>query len=255
MFSIMPEDGTGVVVLTNMDATPVRDIIPYNVFDRFIDGKQVPWNARMQARRKEMREGEKRGKGKRQTDRIRGTRPSHKLEAYAGTYRHPGYGPIRIECDGSKLTAFYNNLEFDMTHYHYDVFQLVFDRFDITMLVSFGTDKRGTVSTLMAPLEATLNDIVFERQPDAAMTDPELLATFSGSYEVMGNPLVIELTGNTLHATFPGLPPQELVPIKGTEFALKAISDVTIEFKRDGEGRVTEALVNQMGTVLVARKR
>lgn len=254
MFSLMPDDGVGVVVLTNMDATPVRDIIPYNVFDRFIDRKTVSWNARMKDRRKEMREGQKRGKGKRQTDRVRGTRPSHKLEQYAGAYRHPGYGTVRVEYDGKGLTAFYNNLEFKLSHYHYDVFQLTFERFDITILVSFGTDKRGAVGTLMAPLEATLNDIVFERQPDEALRDPALLADFTGTYEVMGNPMVIELTGSTLHATLPGLPPQELVPVKGTEFALKAISDVTIEFKRDGEGSVTEVLFSQMGTVLVAPK-
>jgi hypothetical protein len=208
----------------------------------------------MQERRKELREGEKRGKGKRQSDRVRGTRPSHKLEEYAGTYRHPGYGSIRVNYDGNKLTATYNSFEVELTHYHYDVFQLTFDRFDITLLVSFGTDKRGTVSTLMAPLEATLNDIVFERQPDDSMTDPALLSQFTGTYDVMGAELVIELTDNTLHLTMPGLPPQELVPVRGTEFALKAINDVTIEFKRDGDGPVTEALLNQMGVVLTARK-
>lgn len=255
MLTLMPEDGIGVMVLTNMDATPVRDIIPYNVFDRFIGGKPVPWNARMRERRKEIREAEKRGKGKRRSDRVRGTRPSHKLDQYAGTYRHPGYGPIRVEWDGNKLTAFYNGMDFKLEHYHYDVFQLTFERFDITMMVSFGTDKRGAVGILNAPLEATLNDIVFERQPDESMTDPDALAQFTGTYEVMGNPLVIELTGNTLHATVPGLPPQEMVPIKGTEFAFKSVSDITVEFQRNDEGAVTEALVNQMGMVLVARKR
>jgi hypothetical protein len=238
-----------------MDGTPVRDIIPYNVFDRFIGGKPVPWNARMKERRQEMREGEKRGKGKRQSDRVRGTRPSHKLEEYAGTYRHSGYGPIRIDVEGGKLSAHYNGMEFSMQHYHYDVFQLTFERFDITMMVSFGTDKRGAVSTLSVPMESTLNDIVFERQPDESMTNPEFLAQFVGTYEVMGNPLVIELVGNTLQATIPGLPPQEMVPVKGTEFALKTIADLSIEFKRDDNGKVTEALVNQMGMVLVAPRR
>src|SRR5436305_7311052 len=111
MFALMPEDGVGVVVLTNMDGTPIRDMIPYNVFDRFIDGTAVPWNARMKARRKEVREGEKRGKGKSRSDRVRGTRPSHRPEEYAGTYRHPGYGPIRIDVEDNRLTAFYHNLE------------------------------------------------------------------------------------------------------------------------------------------------
>ena len=81
------------------------------------------------------------------------------------------------------------------------------------------------------------------------------LAQFTGTYDVMGSPIVVELVGTTLHATVPGLPPQELVPIKGTEFALKSVPDITIEFKRDADGTVTEALVNQMGVLLVARKR
>jgi CubicO group peptidase (beta-lactamase class C family) len=255
MFALMPSDGVGVVVLTNMDATPVRDIIAHNVFDRFIDGKIVPWNARWKGRYKEMREGEKRGKGKAQSDRVRGTRPSHKLADYAGTYRHPGYGPIRVEVEGNALAATYNGMQFAVSHYHYDVFQLTIERFDITMLVSFGTDKRGAISTMNVPLEATLNDIVFERQPDEMMTDPAVLIDFTGTYEVMGSPLVIELTGTTLHATIPGLPPQELVPVKGTEFALKSISAVTIEFTRADDGTVTEAQVNQMGTLLTAKKR
>jgi CubicO group peptidase (beta-lactamase class C family) len=255
MFSLMPSDDVGVVVLTNMDGTPVRDIIPYNVFDRFIDGKPVSWNARMKERRNEVREGQKRGKAKRQTDRIPRTRPSHPLAAYAGTYRHPGYGPIRIDVDGKQLKALYNNLELEVTHHHYDVFLMTLERFDFHMLISFGTDKRGAISTLSAPLEATLNDIVFERQPEESMTDPKFLDQLTGTYEVMGNPMVIELVGSALHATFPGLPTQELVPIKGTEFALKAISDVTIEFKRGEDGAVSEALVNQMGVVLVAKKR
>jgi hypothetical protein len=237
-----------------MDGTPVRDMIPYNVFDRFLDGKPVPWNARMKAQRKELREGEQRGKQKRQEDRVRGTRPSHKLEAYAGTYRHPGYGLIRIELDGNKLRAVYNNMELEVSHYHYDVFLMTLERFDFNMLISFGTDKRGSIGTLSAPLEATLNDIVFERQPDESMTDPKFLGQFTGTYELMGTPITIELVGNTLHATFPGLPPQELVPIKGAEFGLKAISAVSIEFKRDQSGVVTEALVNQAGVVLTAKK-
>jgi CubicO group peptidase (beta-lactamase class C family) len=255
MFALMPEDGVGVVVLTNMNGTPVRDMLMYNVFDRFIGGKTVPWNARMKERRKEMRQAEKLGKQKRQSDRVLRTRPSHPLESYAGTYRHPGYGPVRIELEGKALKAFYNGMEFGVSHYHYDVFQFTFERFGITMLGTFGTNTRGAIAILSLPLESTLNDMVFERQPDASMTDPAFLGQFTGTYDLMGNPLVIELVGESLHANFPGLPTQELVPIKGTEFGLKTIAAVTIEFQRDAKGTVTEALVNQGGAVLSAKKR
>jgi hypothetical protein len=244
-----------VVVLTNMDSTPVRDIIPYNVFDRFLGGKAVAWNARMKERRAEFRQGEKRGKEKTRSDRVLRTRPSHKPEDYVGTYRHPGYGPIRVERDGQKLRVFYNNMELDVRHYHYDVFHLTLERFDFRILATFGTDTRGAIATLSLPLEATLNAIVFERQPDESLSDPAFLAQFTGTYDLMGNVIAIELVGNTLHATFPGLPPQELVPIKGTEFGLKAIAAISLEFKRDEQGAVTEVLVNQLGVVLTAKKR
>jgi CubicO group peptidase (beta-lactamase class C family) len=253
--ALLPDDGVGVVVLTNMDGTPVRDILTYNVLDRFIGGKQVPWNARIRDRYKEMREGEKKGKGKRKSDRVKGTRPSHPLADYAGTYRHPGYGESRITFDGKALSITYNGMTFALRHYHYDIFEATLERFDMTMLLSFGTDKRGAIATLQVPLEATLNDIIFERQPDDAMRDPDLLAHFTGTYEVMGAPLVVELNGTTLHVNLPGMPPQELVPVKGTEFALKSISGVTIEFKRDGDGPANEALVNQMGMLLTARRK
>jgi hypothetical protein len=146
-------------------------------------------------------------------------------------------------------------MEFGVSHYHYDVFQFTFERFGITMLGTFGTNTRGAIAILSLPLESTLNDMVFERQPDASMTDPAFLGQFTGTYDLMGNPLVIELVGESLHANFPGLPTQELVPIKGTEFGLKTIAAVTIEFQRDAKGTVTEALVNQGGAVLSAKKR
>ena len=59
-----------------------------------------------------MREGEKRGKGKSRSDRVRGTRPSHRLEEYAGTYRHPGYGPIRIDVAYPVLKGKYDQTQY-----------------------------------------------------------------------------------------------------------------------------------------------
>jgi CubicO group peptidase (beta-lactamase class C family) len=255
MFSLMPQDGIGVVVLTNMDGTPVRGIIPYNVFDRFIDGKQIAWNARAKADHKEVESGGKRGKEKHRGDRVSRTRPSHKLDAYIGSYEHPGYGTVRIDMDGKDLKATYNNIEFVMRHYHYDTFEMRFERFDITMLGSFSTDKRGSVGGLAVPFEPSVEDIVFTRAAEKTMTDRSFLKPFAGSYEVMGSMLVVELKGDLLHVSVPGLPEYELVPIKGTEFGLKGLSGFSIEFKRDDSGAVAEALVNEMGTVLIAKKR
>ncbi len=254
-FAFMPADGVGVVVLTNMDATPVRDILTYHVLDRFIEGKAVPWNARFKADFKEYQAASARGKKKSSSDKVRGTRPSHPLEAYTGTYTHPGYGPIAVELEGGKLSATYNGIYWPMKHYHYDVFEAEFERFGTTFKVTFGTDTRGTINELRVALEATLSDRIFTRVADDAMSDPEFLRQFTGSYEVMGAPMAIELKGTVLVASLPGQPDRELLPLKGTEFEVKGIAGATIEFVRDQSGGVTEARVAMMGAVLVARKR
>lgn len=255
MFALMPDDGVGVVVLTNMDGTPVRDIITHNVFDRFIDGEQVGWNARARADFKELEAAQARGKEKMTSDRIRGTRPSHRLDAYTGTYTNPGYGPIRIDLDGNRLRATYNNNECDIKHYHYDIFDLAFERFDLTLKISFSTDVRGAISQVSVPFEPTVGNIVFTRAPDESMTDRTFLEEFVGTYEVMGDVMTVEFKGDVLQVALPAGPTFELVPVRGTEFEFKGLSNVSVEFKRDKTGAVTEAMLNQMGTLLQAKKR
>jgi hypothetical protein len=53
----------------------------------------------------------------------------------------------------------------------------------------------------------------------------------------------------------PGQPDAELVPVRGTTFTIKGINGISIEFKRDTSGKVTEAALNQLGTVLVLKKK
>lgn len=255
MFALMPDDGAGVVVLTNMDATPVRDIIMYNVFDRFIGGKQVPWNARAKADHKEMDAAQSRGKDKTRSDRVRGTRPSHPLEAYTGTFRNPGYGPIQVALEDGKLVATYNNSRMPLKHYHYDVFEMTLERFGVTFKVTFQTDTRGTIHQLLAPLETTLSDRVFTRAADESMSDPAFLQHFAGAYDVMGAVMAIELKGTVLQLSLPGQPIYELEPIAGTAFAVKGLAGATVEFKRDKDGKVNEAAVSTMGAVLIAKRK
>ena len=255
MFALMPQDNVGVVILTNMDGTPVRDILMYNVFDRFIDGKQVPWNARSKAEYKEFEAAQARGKEKAKSDKVRGTRPSHPLPAYAGTYTHPGYGPLTVELEDGVLTATYNNTRMPLKHYHYDVFDMTMDRFGVTFKVTFQTDTRGTVHQLLAPLEASLPERVFTRAADTSMRDPAFLRPFTGAYEIMGAVMAVELKGDTLILSIPGQPDQELEPIKGTEFAVKGMTGATVQFKRDDAGKVTAAEVSTMGAVLIATRK
>jgi hypothetical protein len=53
----------------------------------------------------------------------------------------------------------------------------------------------------------------------------------------------------------PGQPDVALTPKRGTTFQFADIAGVTVEFKRDAAGKVTEAVLNQLGTVIVLKKQ
>jgi CubicO group peptidase (beta-lactamase class C family) len=252
--AFMPDDNLGVVVLTNMDGSPVPYIIAWNVFDRCIGGPAVPWSRRFKEDFKEFELAGQRGKVKQAEDRIRRTRPSHPLRDYTGSYAHPGYGPLRVDLVDGRLLATYNGMELPMKHYHYDTFELTYERFDFTARVTFGANHRGEIVSLSAPLEPTVRDIVFERVPDETMTDPAFLAPFCGTYEFIGARVVVSFRGDALQVTIPGQPEYVLTPVKGTEFEVRDLSGIGITFNVDAEGCVTEALLNQMGAVFVAKR-
>jgi YD repeat-containing protein len=60
---------------------------------------------------------------------------------------------------------------------------------------------------------------------------------------------------HTLVASNPGSTDLELLPKRGTTFDVKDQSGVSIEFKRDASGKVTEAALNDNGTVLVLKRK
>jgi CubicO group peptidase (beta-lactamase class C family) len=253
--AFLPDDNLGVVVLSNSDASPSPYIIAWNVFDRCIGGPVVPWSRRFKEDRKEFEAAEQRGKEKRAEDRIRGTRPSHPLGAYTGTYAHSGYGRLRVDLVDGKLVAAYNGMDLPMKHYHYDTFELTYERFDFTAKVTFAANHRGEIAQISAPLEPTVRDIIFERVPDETMTDPAFLETFCGTYEFMGLPVVVSFKNDALQVAVPGQPEYVLTPVKGTEFAVRGLSGFSVTFNVDAEGRASEALLNQMGAVFTAKRR
>jgi hypothetical protein len=53
----------------------------------------------------------------------------------------------------------------------------------------------------------------------------------------------------------PGQPDYKLTPMRGTTFQLADLHGITLEFKRGADGKVTEAVLNQMGTMLVLKKK
>ncbi len=258
--TFMPNDRIGVVVLTNLDGNPLPQIVAWNVYDRLLGLEPVAWNQRMLASETGGKKAEQEAKEKGYTERKTGTHPSHELKEYVADFSNPGYGVLSITGQGSAMKMKLNLVEKPLEHYHYDIFQVPANPLDPfeKMKITFMTGLDGDIDSLSMPLEPNVKDIVFTRMPDKQLTERSFIEAFAGEYQIAGSPapLTVSLRGeNTLVLTVPGQPDYKLNPKRGTTFELADLHGVTIEFKRDASGRVTEAVLNQLGTVIVLKKK
>ncbi|HAZ32024.1 MAG TPA: serine hydrolase [Dehalococcoidia bacterium] len=256
LVSFMPQQGIGVVVLTNLNGNPLPTIISYNVYDRLLKLDEISWSRRIKEEADRLKEAEAKAKEKSATDRKAETQPSHRLEDYAGSFEHPGYGIISIVMKDDHLELAYNSMPFSLKHYHYDIFEMTYEPFDMRMKVSFLTDVKGNINSLSIPMEASVEEIVFTRIPEKCMTDKSFLEQFTGEYELFDRSIIVSVKGeDMLVLSIPDQPDYELVPYQGAEFTLKGLPGFSIEFKQDESRVVTEAVLTQPNAVFMARKK
>ena len=254
---LFPKDDFGMVVLTNLNGTPLRDLIAQVAADRMLGLTPMDWINLGAARRalaeKEVKEGAK----KKAVTRIAGTVPSHKLADYAGDYEHPGYGILKVGLNGDKLEATFNKITTPLEHWHYDTFNgaKVADSTFENMKFTFQTDVNGFISRVSAPFESAVKEIVFVKKPDARLFDAAFLTRFSGDYSFQGQTISISIKGNALVANLPGQPQLDLMPSLSGDFVLKQVQVVSIHFVSDEQGKVSAFELRQPGTVLTAKRR
>ncbi|MFA9454565.1 MAG: serine hydrolase [Candidatus Aminicenantaceae bacterium] len=256
LVSLMPKDNMGLVILTNLDGTPIPQAVMYQVYDRLLDLEPVDWNGRLLKQREEREKEAEQAEKKEDADRVADTRPTLVLEAYAGDYAHPGYGVLRVVHKGSSLEMSYNDISYQLEHYHYDVFQMENEMMDLTQKLSFALDLKGNIGSVSVPLESAVDPIVFVRMPEKKMRERAFLEQFVGEYLL--NEIVLKIylkSEDTLYTLVPGQPEYELEPYKGTQFTLKGIPGVSIEFIQDESGQVSEAKITQPEGVFTAKKK
>ncbi|MBM4186666.1 MAG: serine hydrolase [Gemmatimonadetes bacterium] len=166
--SFLPHDSLGVVVLTNMYSTVVRDYLPWVIYDRLLGLPDAKWHSRVFELRDRIRAMFAAPRLREDSVRVPDTRPSRDLEAFVGTYRHPAYGDMVVRRAGDQLMLRFGNYEFPLLHYHYDVFRFtppigdpVHNRFRFR--ISFHSDPDGVLSSLSAPVEPSIAPLTFSR--------------------------------------------------------------------------------------------
>jgi hypothetical protein len=191
--TLFPDDGIGIVVLTNKSGTPLPDLIVLHAADRLLGLKPIDWLAEGLVQSKKGEDAKKEDKKKKETWRRSGTHPAHPLEEYAGDYEHPGYGSLKMELRNGRLVSVYNGIEFTLEHWHFEVFNaskadndLAMD--DLNWKLSFQTSLKGYVDAVAVPLEPKVKPIVFTKRPDKKLSDPEYLKRFAGGTSKPGRP-------------------------------------------------------------------
>ncbi|HEX2645132.1 MAG TPA: serine hydrolase [Thermoanaerobaculia bacterium] len=237
---LVPKEHIGIVVLTNRSYAVLRDGLPYEIIDRLLglpSADLIRRNAEVEAK---TLAGEEAAKAEGATGRKPGTRPAHPLADYAGDYSHPGYGTARIDLEKNRLFLTYHGFKTPLDHWHYEVFRAPQDptnRLDLVRL-QFETDLDGDVSSLAIPFEPEVSPIHFTRQPPREMLDPAFLKEFAGAYELAGVDAEIALREDNVLQLIRRGHAYELIPVRGTTFKIKDQASVTIEFLRDGTGKV-----------------
>ena len=256
--AFLPRDNAGLVILSNLNGTPLPGIVLFNIVDRLLGLDQVDWNKRT---REEIAKAEaEEEKEKKEPDKVRklDTRPSHPIADYAGDYENAAYGLVSVVMDGDGLKLKTPVFEGPLSHYHYDVFEFKSTLLgtEYTSKVTFAGDAKGNVASLAFPLEPSVKAIIFTRAADKGMLDPGFLKKFVGTYVLTGQEVQVDLReGKGLSLAIPDQPEFELVPYRGTEFHIKGLEGFSVEFKLDAAGVVVEVVFNQPNGTFTAKKK
>lgn len=261
MTAFLPREDAGVIVLTNMNGTGLPEMMARHVFDRLLGVEGKDWNGAALAQRAAAKKQAKEGKAKLAEARKQGTHPSHPISDYVGKYEHPGYGVIAIAMDGSSSEAAlqftYNGIVTPLEHWHYDVFSGKRNEQDRTFesfKLVFETGLDGEIGALRAPMETSMEPLVFKRLGDDEMREMAYLKKLVGEFAIDSQKITFSLAGSVLTASVPGQPTYQLEPMRKNTFRIKEVPGFSLQFVPGDSGTFDEVKVINSSGVFTAKR-
>ena len=257
LVAMLPGERLGVTVLVNHGGSELRDALARAIIDRFLGASGKDWVGEALARKRAGEAAEVTARQAKGGSRVAGARPSHPPADLAGTYVHPGYGPLTIGLRNGILAGTYNDDSSPLTHWHYDVFDATTEDPENALLdarIQFVSDFYGRVSGVRIAIEPAVEPALFERRPEARLSDPAFLARLAGTYELAGNRVIISLAGDRLTWLSVGGQPAALLPALGGEFTHARRRDARIVFVTGASGNATALQLIDSSGVYEARR-
>lgn len=258
-----PSDSIGIIVLTNQNGSVVPSVARNLVADRMLKLKYINWSADRKKAIDKAKAQQKDAEKSVVSSRIDGTKPSHPLSEYQGSFHHPGYGYIEIFLKNDTLFGQTPKDTFWLRHYHYDVFEgKGIDKTtgpDTTaggISFNFRTGVAGKIESIAVPMEQSLKPLEFSFKPKEKSISKEDLEKYIGEYQLPGVMAKVYLKGNTLFVFVPGQPEYETIAIGNHSFKLKALDGFSVKFEVTEKNEVTAvSFIQPNGTFKAPKKK
>ena len=168
LVSFIPEENTGLVILTNTGTTLLPSYLANQIYDELLGLDAIDWHKRSiedTAKFKEMmKELDK------PLPQVKETPPTHALEEYTGIFEHPAYGKIEVYKQNDMLYLKWESVDVEMKHHHYNMFTTKWNlsHTEMNMLIAYEMDAEGKLSHLKLNLPPMLSTkpIVFSKITD-----------------------------------------------------------------------------------------
>jgi len=247
---LLPDDGIGVVVLTNMSPSVMHAVVACRVLDDLLGAEPLDMFGFLKPRFDAVMAGAGEARAARRV--VPGAPPARPLSAYAGQYEHPGYGTLAIALEGDALEPSLGTMDLSLAHRHYETFDLEWHELSDQPMIfplTFLSGPEGDVNALTVQFEPLVEPLRFDRRPDTR--GPEVLRRLCGTYAMGPIEVTIALRGErTLTAAVSGSPPLDLEPVSGLRFGVKDQPAITAEFELDDNGAVTRLIAQPLGIFL-----
>jgi CubicO group peptidase (beta-lactamase class C family) len=226
LVTMIPEEKLGMVILTNMNGTPLTGAIANRVYDLYLGAQPKDYSAELLKTYNGLVEQGKQAQKKLEEARVKGTSPTLALDQYAGTYSDEMYGDAKVSVQNGKLVLAAPGFVGDLTHWNYDTFQVNWRERSLgKAMVTFTLNAKGKVDEMKLPdLQVSFKRAAEKAEATAAVSVSEAdLKKLAGKYEAKVPPIEvsIELIGGSLKASVPGQPVYTLTPVSQTKFKVE----------------------------------
>ncbi|SFN48786.1 serine hydrolase [Dokdonella immobilis] len=126
IIGLMPDANLGVYVFGNADHVELRHALMWKVMDLYTGAPDRDWSAELLKLYGESKAKRKTLEAAADARRVKGTRPSHALADYAGTYSNPAFGDVEVTLGKRILSMHFGPLPENagpLSHWQYDTFR------------------------------------------------------------------------------------------------------------------------------------